>query len=44
MTLRVYFGNDPLHVARLVRRDLAFEAALTVNGFTIPMLGDQDRR
>ena len=43
-TPRVFFGNDPIHVARLVRRDLALEAALTVNGFTIPMLGDQDRR
>ena len=42
---RVFFGNDPIHVARLVRRDLALEAALRVNGFTIPMLDeDQDRR
>ena len=42
---RVFFGNDPIHVARLVRRDLALEAALKVNGFRIPALDeDQDRR
>ena len=44
-TPRVYFGNEPLHVARLVHRDPSLEAALKVNGFTIPALDeDQDRR
>jgi len=41
---RVFFGNEPLHVARLVHRDPSLEAALRVNGFTIPALEDQDRR
>ena len=41
---RVFFGSEPIHVARLVRRDLALEAALRENGFTIPALEDQDRR
>ena len=44
-TPRVFFGNESLHVARLVRRDVALEAALRVNGFRIPALDeDQDRR
>ena len=43
-TPRVFFGNESLHAARLLRRDPGLEAALRVNGFTIPMLGDQDRR
>ena len=42
---RVFFEDECLHVARLVRRDSALEAALKVNGFRIPALDeDQDRR
>ena len=42
---RVFPPDDPLHVARLVRRDVALEAALRENGFTIPALDqDEDRR
>ena len=42
---RVFFEDECLHVARLVRRDSALEAALKVNGFVIPALEpDEDRR
>jgi len=42
---RVYPPDSPLHMARLVRRDPALEAALRRNGLTIPALDpDEDRR
>ena len=44
-TFRVFVRGESLHVAHLLCRDSALEAALRVNGFTIPMLDDdQDRR
>jgi len=44
-SLRIYFPDDRRHVARLVRRDTALEAALRENGLTIPAIDeDQDRR